>query len=519
MQVPAIQWQHCIGGSGFDAPVSIVHAFNNDVFLVGYTASTNGVGIPNHSSSDDFLVCHFDSMGNMKWRKCFGGARSDVATAASFCSDGGLIVCGRTKSFEGDVQGYHFGTNTDNIDAWILKLDSSGNLQWSKCLGGSFNDQIQSVIQLSDGNYLCAGYTHSNDGDVSGNYDSTNQYSDAWLVKLNSTGGIIWQKCFGNSFGESASSVIETSNHRYVFVGNATALGGDVLNFNGLTDSWLVITDTSGNILFSKCYGGTVNDVANKVVETSDGGFLITGSTSSPDGDVIGFHQDPGGSTSNQDYWILKTDSIGNIQWNKCAGGFSQDIAYSAIESGDGGYIVIGQSLSSDGDVTANYGETDTWIVKLDLSGNIVWEKNYGGGKDDQGMDVYEYAGNLYICSITLSNDVDVSLNSGGDGDIWFVKLSVPVNVDEISGPPNEMIISPNPSQGEISVNIENKEFLSSEWKAFIYDNQGKLMFTQKVTEGRNFKLDLDYLTKGIYFLKLVKTDFSNSISEKFIVE
>jgi hypothetical protein len=283
---------------------------------------------------------------------------------------------------------------------------------WQKCLGGSDFDSARSTIQTSDGGYLVTGFTDSNDGDVSGNHG----WSDMWVIKTDLSGNLVWQKCLGGTDDESARSVIQTSDGGYLLGGYTWSVDGDVTGNQGMADYWIVKTDSSGNLVWQKCLGGTDYDNAYSVIETSDGGYLVGGYTYSTDGNVTSNH-------GWSDMWVVKIDLSGNLVWQKSFGGTDDDTTRSLIETSDGGYLVYGSTWSDDGDVTGNHGGSDMWALKIDLSGNIVWQKCFGGSNSDYGIKVIETSDGGYLLGgYTASNDGDVTGNHGSV-DYWIVKI------------------------------------------------------------------------------------------------
>jgi hypothetical protein len=269
-------------------------------------------------------------------------------------------MAGGSPSVDGDVTGNHGLT-----DFWIVKLDTTGDIQWQKSLGGSGYDRTdydQSICQTADGGYIVAGYSNSNDGDVSGNHGGY----DYWIVKLNSNGHVQWQKCLGGSNDDLATSIKQTADGGYIVAGYSNSNHGDVSgNHGGNNDCWVVKLDASGNIQWQKCLGGTYDEVASSVQQTADGGYIVGGHSNSNDGDVNGNHG------SFNDAWLVKLNVSGNIQWQKCLGGTYDEGANAVQQTADGGYVAVGLSDSNnDGDVSGNHGyplgTEDYWIVKLD---------------------------------------------------------------------------------------------------------------------------------------------------------
>ena len=373
-------------------------------------ASSNGTSpnvLPSQTDSPN-------SHPSIQFAVCLGGGACDRARSIQQTSDGGFIVAGFTASDEGNVSGYHGGYR---YDFWVVKLSSTGVMEWQKCLGGSSDDRAFSVQQTDDGGYIVAGYTVSNDGDVSGNHDG----EDSWVVKLSSTGGIEWQKCLGGRGYDCARSIQQTVDGGYIVAGYTVSNGGDVSGNHGGEDFWVVKLSSTGVIEWQKCLGGDDDDRAYSIQQTADGGFIVTGFTCSNDGDVSGNH-------GNADFWVVKLSSTGVIEWQKCLGGSNDDQAYSVQQTVDGGFIVAGETYSNDGDVSGNHGVgfDDFWVVKLSSAGVIEWQKCLGGTWCELAFSVQQTDdGGFIVAGYTTSNDGDVNGNHAvGCDDFWVVKLS-----------------------------------------------------------------------------------------------
>lgn len=350
----------------------------------------------------------------IQWQKSLGGNDYDFAWSIRHTSDGGYIVAGESYSNNGDVTGNHGIAGTN--DYWVVKLSSSGSIQWQKTLGGSGWDFANSIQQTSDGGYIVAGGSSSSDGDVTANHGGT----DYWVVKLNDTGAIQWQKSFGGTGKDVANSIIQTADGGYIVAGNSTSNDGDVSGHHGISandDYWIIKLNDTGSIQWQKSLGGSWDDAAYSIQQTSDSGYIVAGVSSSFDGDISGYH-------GNSDYWIVKLSSSGSIQWQKALGGSDNDTAKSIQQTFDGGYIISGWSRSNNGDVTGNHGDLDYWVVKLFPSGSIQWQKSLGGSYMDLAFSIQQISDSGYIVTgYSLSNDGNVSGNHGS-GDCWIVKLS-----------------------------------------------------------------------------------------------
>lgn len=304
------------------------------------------------------------------WARTYGGSRGDSATAIQPTADGGYIVAGATRSF-GDVQG----------DLWVLKLDGQGTVQWEKTYGGPVWEWANVIRATSDGGYIVAGYTSSFGAGA----------MDVWVLKLDGQGNIQWQKTYGGSQDEEAFDIQTTSDGGYIVVGY-TASFGDPDN-----DLWVLKLDGAGNVQWQKTYGGGREESGSAVQITGDGGYIVAGSTKSfvdYDGDA----------------WILKLNSAGDIEWQKVYGGSLTDSVSAIWPTGDGGYIVAGGAESG-----AHY--NSVWVANLDSQGNLIWQKIYDGNSVDFAVDLWPTADGGYIVAGNTKSFSDF------DGDVWVLKL------------------------------------------------------------------------------------------------
>lgn len=353
----------------------------------------------------------FSQAPAIQWQKSLGGTNIDEASFVRQTSDEGYIVAGRSKSNNIFVSGNH-----GNFDYWIVKLDSNGNVQWQKSLGGSGLEEAPSIEQTADGGYILAGASNSNNGDVTGNHGGY----DFWVLKLDNLGNIQWQKSLGGTSEDYAYSIKQTSEGGYIVAGRSNSNDGDVGANHGNYDYWIVKLDNAGNIQWQKLYGGSGIDEAHSIQQTSDGGYIVAGFSWSVNGDVTGNH----GNSS--DYWIVKLNNAGVIQWQKCLGGTNADYGYSIEQTVEGGYIVAGHSISNNGDVSGNHGNYDYWIVKLNNSGTIEWQKCFGSGFTEYAYSIQQTSDRGYVVAgWTYPSNSDLGDVSGSHGyhEYWVVKL------------------------------------------------------------------------------------------------
>ncbi len=304
------------------------------------------------------------------------------------------------------------GFNHGGDDVWVVKLDGAGQKVWSRTLGGSGSDSASAAQQTSDGGYILAGKTDSSDGDVGFNRGK----SDFWVVKLDGAGTIVWSRTLGGSGSDSASAVQETSDGGYIVAGSTSSNDGDVTGNHGLTDYWVVKLDGIGTIVWSRTLGGSSVDAPHAMQQTSDGGYIVAGETLSNNGDVSFNH-------GYYDAWVVKLDGMGQKVWSRCLGGKGGDLARAVRQTSDGGYIVGGQTDSNDGDVGVNRGSIDCWVLKLDGAGQRVWSRSLGGSGVETASGVQETTdGGYIVAGYTSSNDGDVGFYHGAY-DCWVLKL------------------------------------------------------------------------------------------------
>ncbi|HYV94245.1 MAG TPA: T9SS type A sorting domain-containing protein [Chitinophagales bacterium] len=491
---PSIEWQKPLGGSIGEEAFSIQQTANGEFIIAGWSSSDNGDVTGNHGLTDYWIV-KLDSSGNTIWQRCLGGSDNDDGKSIQQTTDGGFIIAGYSQSNNGDVSGNH-----GSGDYWVVKLDSSGDIEWQKSFGGSDIEAANSIQQTLDGGLIVAGFSESNDGDVSGNHG----YKDYWIVKLNSDTNIHWQKSLGGSSDDYPYSIRQTIDSGFIIAGYSRSNDEDVTGNHGLRDFWIVKLDSLGNMQWQKSLGGSDNEAAYSIQQTTEGGFIVAGSSASNDGDVSFNH-------GSSDCWIVKLDSSGSIEWQKSLGGSYTDEAYSIQQTSDSGFVVAGWSGSSDGDASLNHGLGDFWVVKLDTSGSIQWEKSMGGTDYEWAYSIDQTADAGYIVAgFSGSNNGDVSSNHG-NYDYWVVKLSpeIPLGLPAVS---NEKIFSvyPNPNNGNVTITATFTSPQSLVIKLTDIVGREVLSFDEGLVSG-NFtaQYDLSTLSSGTYFLKMIHDETS----------
>jgi len=278
------------------------------------------------------------------WTKIFATPGDDYGEYVEQTSDGGFIIVGTTDS-----------SGTD--DVFLIKTNSVGDTLWTRTYGTYHYDYATCVHQTNDGGYIIFGETDS--------YDPN--FWEGLLIKTNSNGDTLWTKHLGNSAFYFFQSGVDLNGSGYVAVGFTKIGAADP------EDIWLVKTNDNGDIVWTKTFGGSERDVPSSIYRTTDGGFIISGSTESP-------------SAGDLDALLIKTDSDGNLEWSKNYGGTERDIASDVTQTADGGYIIAGHTESFG--YANNY--TDAWLIKTDNDGDTLWTKTWGSDEHDGAMSVVQ---------------------------------------------------------------------------------------------------------------------------------
>ncbi|MBF0318778.1 MAG: hypothetical protein HQL01_03085 [Nitrospirae bacterium] len=360
-----------IGGFFDDAAYTVALAPDNGTVLGGYTRSY-GAG------DRDFLIVKLDAAGLPLWQYTYGGTGDEDIQSIKATSDGGLIVAGYTTTF-----------GAGQYDMWIVKLSSTGAIQWQKTYGGPLTEYAKSIEQTPDGGYIVVGYTASFGAGA----------HDIWLLRLNADGSVRWQKTCGGPGLENTYAVRQASASGFIVAGQANNF--NLLPSSGNQDVWLLKLGESGNIEWQKSYGGPGIESVYTVENTAEGGYIFAAySDSFNAGDL--------------DVWIVKLNADGLILWQKAEGGSGDDQAFSISRMPDNGYVAAGDTNSF------GAGGLDAWVFKINAQGEVLWQKTFGGGLDDS---AHAYSSAVYADGGIAIAGQTSSFGAGGS-DLWVIRLS-----------------------------------------------------------------------------------------------
>ncbi|MHA2404184.1 MAG: hypothetical protein ACXADH_14400 [Candidatus Kariarchaeaceae archaeon] len=361
-----MEWSYTFGGTADDAAQSVIQTADGGYAIAGWTESYSA-GIA------DMWLVKTDANGQHEWNHTYGDIIDDWAHSLIQTTDGGFILAGGTTSYGAGDQ-----------DIWMVKTDANGQHEWNHTYGGTDADIFRSVINTVDGGFALLGGTNS--------YGAGSE--DAWLVKTDVNGLPEWNHTYGGGFGERGLQIIQMADEGYTFVGGTWSYGAGGINY------WLVKTDATGQHEWNKTYGGSLDDFGNCFTQTADGGFALAGGTKSY-------------GAGGYDFWLVKTDVSGQHEWNNTFGSDgSEGHCLAVIQTADGGFTLAGETTSW------GAGNQDFWLVKTDTNGQHEWNKTYGGISDEWANSMIQTTdGGFVLAGVTTSY-------GAGKKDFWFIKTS-----------------------------------------------------------------------------------------------
>ena len=425
-QAPDIEWQNTIGGGGSERINSLQQTLDGGYILGGSSGSNiSGDKEENCIGDMDYWVVKLDSIGNIVWQNTIGGDSEDILIAIQQTCDTGYILAGWSLS---GISGDKTENNIGSYDFWMVKLDSLGAIEWQNTIGGSGSDKPQSIEIISTNEYLIAGWS---DSEISGDKTEGSRGSyDYWILKLDSLGNIIWQKTIGGSDVDAAYCIKHTIDGSIIIGGHSKSpASGDktescIYKPSSLPsqDYWAVKLDSTGNIIWQNVIGGNIDDFMYGIDILSEDKFIIGGVSNS------GVSSDKEEENIGEnDYWILTIDTSGSLDWQKTIGGTANDLLTTVKRTLNNGYIISGYSLSgATGSKTEpNIGADDYWILKLDSLGEIQWQNSLGGSLTDKLFAGIQTTDGGYLLGGESESDSssDKAENSIGNSDIWIIKL------------------------------------------------------------------------------------------------
>lgn len=417
-------WDKTFGGDAEDVLMDVILNSDGSVIAGGYSYS--GISTDKSESSRggaDYWITKIDGNGTKLWDKSYGGNSLDFFNEIIASDNGGYLLGG--ISFSG-IGAEKSEQNRGFADYWVIKVNGNGIKEWDKTFGGTSDEYLHSVLyNKPDGGYLLAGKSESG---INGEKTQAGRGSgDYWVVKINSAGTKQWDRTFGGSDLDELTSIISLSDGGYLLSGfSASPVNVDKASpSRGTIDYWIVKIDALGNRIWDKTFGGNGADKLYTATSTSDGKILLVGSSSSNQG-----NEKSEASQGGLDFWIIKINESGVKEWDKTFGGSGDDEANSVIQNSDGSFIIGGYSKSgisgNRSEASRGNQEADYWILKLDVNGNKVWDKAFGGSGKDELLAIVNSPDNinLFLGGYSKSDSSeDKTQGSRGNADYWLLKL------------------------------------------------------------------------------------------------
>ncbi|QMU29533.1 FlgD immunoglobulin-like domain containing protein [Adhaeribacter radiodurans] len=432
-------WDKTYGGESDDNLKSLIQTPDGGYLLGGSSSSNAGADKSENSrGSNDYWVVKIDKEGIKLWDKTYGGNQDDNLTTLLPHAGSGYILAGSSFSDKGAEKSEDTrkmeGQFRNSTDYWIVKINENGEKDWDKTIGGSNGDNLTTAVIGVLGNYVLGGYSWSDIGadksepTLDKTYAGLNESGDYWIVNLeikdNQLLETAWNMRYGGSGTDNFTSLIQTPDGGYLSGGytNSGNNGDKSQNSQGKNDYWIVKSDKNGKKLWDKRYGGNEDDFLNRIIQTMDGGYLLAGSSlSGKSGDKSE------ASKGNRDFWLVKIDKQGTKEWDKSFGGSGYDELKKVVQLSNGNYIMAGSSNSpASGDKSQDsQGGTDYWIVKINATGDKIWDKRFGGNLDET-LGSFSLTSNnsILLGGTSLSGaNGDKTQTSRGGKDFWLVQL------------------------------------------------------------------------------------------------
>lgn len=436
---PNLSNQFCYGGSQIETGSWAELLPNGSRIFGGVTSSNNGDVNGLHNNSADAWVVKTNANGTLDFQRCIGGSDFDLAIAGAASPEGGIVAVGQANSNDGDFAGLNKGA----CDAFVAKVAPNGNLVWAKLLGGTQCDLFEAVWPIASGGYLAGGETASNDGDIV-NY--LGGPTDMLLARFDENGNLVWKKTFGGTGLDRCLDLWKTIDGQFIVLGETNSTDGHFPATHGSNDVVLMKIDLNGNIVWAKTFGGNSIDRGITVRQKTNGEYVVLASTQSTNGQVSGFK-------GFRDIWVFRADANGNLLSQRCLGGTQADDPGGLELGPNGDVLVAGSSRSTDGDLATDPSSAagNGWLVLLKANLDIRWAATFGTGNGTQFFYAAPtFAGGAFAIGSSEGIAGDVTCSKGSQ-DLWAIELTPSVGTEDVETQPT-FKLSPNPASAQLSI-------------------------------------------------------------------
>lgn len=502
-----LEWQACFGTTEKEEVYDV--CATGDGFIIAAVRESNTLGL-------DIILIRTDLFGNLIWQKFIGGTSGEIPYRIFPAGNDCYYISAASGSKDGDIS---YNPYPDGfVNFWLFKINGSGDIIWEKMYGGTCYDEGWTACKTHDGGMVSLGFTCSDDGDISNYYGMW----DTWLLRTDSLGNKVWDFTIGTEFLDFPTAIIQTSDQGFLVAsGSMPTTGGNItctpFNYEN-SDIVLFKIDSSANIEWQKCIGGSADEAVSDILEVDDG-YILACMVYSGDGDMTGsgYHNGilPQGHPAS-DVWLAKIDFEGNILWHKCYGGTHNDYPIRIFPTYDNNYIVIAGTLSNDGDVSGKHNahgsREDIWVFKINVTGDLLWQKCIGGlgnekilnGVIDNGDGSYVIASTFYGIN---SGDMTCITTPSPNDDIWLIQLrdtTVVVNSNLLHKLEYAIKTYPNPANEYVMFELQ-KSYPSG--NIIISDITGRQVANVALT-GEKTVWVTDGIKPGVYFFRLAGSNY-----------
>ncbi len=516
----------CFGGVNSESNASLLLLNDNKICVYGQSKSgvSGNKNFPLCANTEhDVWYLKIDQALNILTQNGLGGSKRELSPYCILFGNSLIFTCS-SNSDSSCQRTYpnHYGLSGNSYDYWVCLIDSNDVKLWDRVFGTDEAEESVKLLRTTTNDLMILGVSKGgNNGDKStAGYGSF----DLWLIKTDSVANKIWDNSYGGSDAEYGGGniansylfdMVNTNLDNFVIASSTNSPNNGTITqvSHGFADIYIVKMDSSGSQLWDKRYGGANSEFAEKIITTSDSGFIVLGMTvSAQGGDVT---DAPRG---DRDIWLLKLDSNGNKVWDKRYGGSQRELANSIVATSDGGYYISGSTLSdSSYEVTEHgYGGYDYWFLKVDSVGNKLWDKRFGGPGDDIASNFIVLADSSIILSGYAESGTSAVKTDLGYGleDYWLVHFkyedSVTTNISQLNSN-LQFIIHPNPAYTEFTIKLNDLNPV----KLVVYDVMGKIILQQQVVSSA--AIPVQYLESGIYIVEV--HDINGQSSRKKLVK
>ncbi|HBD27036.1 T9SS type A sorting domain-containing protein [Flavobacterium sp.] len=512
-----ILWERSYGGKHAEYLYDAIPTADYGFILAGSSISNkNGNKSEANKGDLDYWIWKMDEKGTPEWQKSFGGTGVDILFSVKNTNDGGFILAGTSSSNKSEDKK---DDSKGQEDFWIIKLDAKGKELWQRTIGGTSQEKLLSITQTKDGGYILGGSSSSNKtvADNKGKLDEFGKSENAkgnldyWIVKLDSEGKKEWDKTLGGRYYDELKSIEQTQDEGFIIGGYSNSpISGDKTEANiGQGDYWVIKLNQDGLIQWQRTLGGDKDDNLFSLTQTKDNGFIVGGSSNSGATDAKSET-----SKNGSDFWILKLDEIGNVQWQETYDYGKYDMLSSIVENADGTFLIGGYAQSESKSKSTNTkglkttkkdeeGINDYIALKIKANGDEIWTQTIGSNGDEVLKKLFEMRDGGYLLAGTSNGAISRDKNSmKGGNDFWIVKLK---DKDKKDNEKQNIEAIPNPalSYTNAIIGYEYKDGTVT-----LYDLNGRSLQTIKVEGERTVPVNLSGLPQGVYIIE-VKTDVS----------